>query len=286
MNVLISILVGFLVGAHIAMWGMYKDAPHEGFTLRRFSRSILLATGIAPIVALVFGLDSTSASGMVLLFGLTYAMERAVNEFYKTFVREEDQSKYFIPMQFHVLGRVVQSRWLRLAAGAGMVGFALVLLGLVRFLESAPGPELPRTLLAASLGGWFAAFGGAWKDAPIEGFELFKFFRSPAVAGFFGWLVSPLTQSLVVVSLCGVGFSVATLETYKTFFFPSRPRGKFAGKPVLYPSMLRRRRYAVPLYVLIWAVLGAAFVASYPDAAAADASGGHATTSAGRSASR
>ena len=30
------------------------------------------------------------------------------------------------------------------------------------------------------------------------------------------------------------GFTVATLETYKTFFFPTKPRGKFANKPILF----------------------------------------------------
>jgi hypothetical protein len=51
---------------------------------------------------------------------------------------------------------------------------------------------------------------------------------------------------------------VATTETYKTFFFPSKPRGKFAGMPVHHPDMLRRRQHFVPLYVAIWlTVLGA-----------------------------
>ena len=37
-------------------------------------------------------------------------------------------------------------------------------------------------LTVGALGGWYSAFGGAWKDAPIEGFQLFKFFRSPLQA--------------------------------------------------------------------------------------------------------
>lgn len=32
----------------------------------------------------------------------------------------------------------------------------------------------------------------------------------------------------------------------KTFFFPSRPRGKFQGMPILHPAMLERRRWLVP----------------------------------------
>jgi hypothetical protein len=45
-----------------------------------------------------------------------------------------------------------------------------------------------------------------------------------------------------------LGFTIATLETYKTFFFPSKPRGKFAGKPILYPDMLERRKPFAVLY--------------------------------------
>ena len=45
---------------------------------------------------------------------------------------------------------------------------------------------------------------------------------------------------------------MAATETYKTFFFPSKPRGKFAGRPVTFPDMLVRRYWAVPVYVMIW----------------------------------
>jgi hypothetical protein len=46
-----------------------------------------------------------------------------------------------------------------------------------------------------------------------------------------------------------------TTETWKTFFYPSVPRGKFAGKPILFPEMLRKRRYFVPLYGGIWVLV-------------------------------
>ncbi len=31
MTYLAALVVGLLAGTHIATWGMYKDAPHEGF---------------------------------------------------------------------------------------------------------------------------------------------------------------------------------------------------------------------------------------------------------------
>jgi hypothetical protein len=52
--------------------------------------------------------------------------------------------------------------------------------------------------MVASISGWISAFLGAWKDAPIEGFETLKFFRSPVVAGLYGcsWRRSrPATSS-------------------------------------------------------------------------------------------
>ncbi len=265
MSIALAVLVGLAVGCHIATWGMYKDSIHEGFTLRQYRRSILVGVVLAPLASVVVGIDPTTASGVVLLFGLTYALERATTEFWKTFLRDEDQSKYFIPMQFHVMGRVIRHRGARLAVGLGLVGVALLLLQAARALEPPPGTEgsLLTLALVASMGGWYSAFGGAFKDAPIEGFETLKFFRSPVSATIYGLLVSNFTDSYPLIALCGIGFTVATLETYKTFFFPSTPRGKFAGKPVHFPDMLARRRYFVPLYVLIWVGVIATFVAAF-----------------------
>jgi len=257
MNPVHEILIGLAVGCHIATWGMYKDAIHEGFTLAKYVRSILVGVVLAPLGAALAHLDATTASGMFMLFGLTYALERAVTEFWKTFIRDEDQSKYFIPMQFHVMGRVVRSRSIRFLVGLGLVGVATLLLKGAHLLQPEPGATAsPWSLaLVASVGGWYSALGGAFKDAPIEGFETFKFFRSPLVALAYGLLVSIFTPSYPLIALCAIGFTVATLETYKTFFFPSVPRGKFAGKPILFPGMLARRKYFVPLYALIWAGL-------------------------------
>jgi hypothetical protein len=60
------------------------------------------------------------------------------------------------------------------------------------------------------------------------------------------------SRNYLFVALCGLGYTVATTETYKTFFFPSRPRGKFAGKPVLYPCFLTWRYRFAALYAAIW----------------------------------
>lgn len=250
--------VGVAAGAHTATWGMYKDAPHEGFTWRKYGRSIALSAALGPAAATAAGLDASGAAGAVVLFGLVYALERALVEFYKTFIREEDQSKYSIPMQFAVLGKVVEERAPRWAAAAAVVAVAALLAVWAASMGDATSLPLAGVVAIGSAAGWVSAIGGAWKDAPVEGFHLLKFFRSPAIAGALALIVSRLEARMVVVALCALGYTVAITETYKTFFFPRKPRGKFAGKPIAYPDWLRLRRRFVPLYVGIWVLIFAA----------------------------
>jgi hypothetical protein len=254
--------IGLVAGIHAATWGMYKDAPHEGFSRWKYARSPLLGAVLATVVCAGAGLDPRRAVDLVLLFGVTYVLERALAEIYKTFLRQEDQGKYFIPMQLHVLGKVVESRTARLTAGllytAGLVGLVLVVNAVDRHV---PGPRsFALVVLVGGIGGWISAFGGAWKDAPSEGFQIMKFFRSPALASLFAVGLAGLTQSLLLVTLAATGYTIAATETYKTFFFPSKPRGKFAGMPIRFPEMLYRRQRFVPLYVAIWAGVLAAIV--------------------------
>ncbi|HJR41950.1 MAG TPA: hypothetical protein VJ812_07630 [Gemmatimonadaceae bacterium] len=264
-QLVIALVVGLLAGTHTATWGMYKDAPHEGFTVATFSRSILVAGALAVLTQLVLKMDLTRAPDIVVLFGLTYALERAVTEFWKTYIRHEDQSKYWIPMQFHVLGRVAGKKLQRLA-GIGALLVAALLVMLVLWLQRntpAPVPFWLALAIAGSLGGWFSAMGGAWKDAPIEGFDFFKFLRSPGIALFWAILLSRFTQNLLIIAIAAEGFTVATIETYKTFFFPDKPRGKWTGKPVHFPHMLVTRQRFRTVYFGIWAAVIVAFALAF-----------------------
>src|SRR5262245_51942250 len=255
MQITMAVITGLLAGAHTATWGMYKDAPHEGFTWRKYSRSIVVS-GLIALVIVAAGFQLASVGDLLILFGLCYVLERGVTEFYKTFLRNEDQSKYFIPMQFAVRGRVVKSHAKRILIGTAVATAAVVLLMGVHALQPSSGrPSLLLFALTGSLGGWFSAFGGAWKDAPIEGFETLKFFRSPFFTTAYALLLSSFTNELTLTALAGLGFTIATLETYKTFFFPSKPRGKFAGKPIHFPNMLVHRKLFVPIYAGIWALI-------------------------------
>lgn len=265
MNLLIALIIGLMAGAHGASWGMYKDAIYEGFTFRKYFRSIILSGLIAVITQLVTNIDVVRPANMLILYGVTYVVERAILEYYKTFLREEDQSKYFIPMQFHVGGKVVQSRRKRwLMATAYLAGISILVAGIYALQQAKLElPGLIIVLIIGSVGGWISAFGGAWKDAPIEGFELLKFFRSPFIALCYALLIAPFTDSYLYIALCGLGYTIGTIETYKTFCFPNKPRGKFAGKEIQYPEMLDKRKRVVPLYVAIWVMVIATCVIAF-----------------------
>lgn len=252
---IIAALVGLLSGTHTAIWGMYKDAPHEGFSATRFLRSAVVGSVSAVVLRHFLAMSLDVPGALVLLFGLAYAAERAIVEVWKTFVRNEDQSKYFIPMQFSVRGEPVKSRTMRLAAGAAYV--AVLLLGLTSLvlLDWSRGPTTWTMAFVGLAAGLIIAIGGAWKDAPKEGFDPVKFMRSPAMTLACALLLSRLTNSHLLAAVGAIGYERATAETYKTFFFPSKPRGKFSGKPISHPEMLRRRLWFAPVYFAIWSAI-------------------------------
>ncbi len=258
MNLAIGTLIGALAGLHTSTWGMYKDAPHEGFGWPKYFRSTVVGALLGFGAEYVLAWDLGDPGARFVYWGLIYCLERATTEFWKYFIREEDQAKYFIPMQFGIMGKPMKDAPRRIAIG---VAVAIACVGVffgIRALERSFGASWPRWFVVVTVGsffGWISAFGGAWKDAPIEGFETFKFFRSPAVAASWAFVVAHFTPSWTVIAIAAEGFTVASIETYKTFFFPDKPRGKFAGKPILHPEYLVLRRSFVPVYAAIWALV-------------------------------
>jgi hypothetical protein len=244
---------------------MYKDSIHEGFTWPKYFRSIIVGGVLGLILIHVVHVHVTEPGGMVVFFGLVYAMERLTLEIWKGFIRLEDQSKYFIPMQFGVGGKPIDDPKVRYPAGiAVLLLLAFCDWGVGRLQKAYPDMSPWVMLLTVgSVGGWLTAFGGAWKDAPVEGFETFKFFRSPGVTLFWAVLLAFFTDDWVYIGVGAAGYSAAAIETYKTFFFPNKPRGKFAGKPVLFPEMKKLRHYGIPVYVTIWLLVIGAFVMAF-----------------------
>jgi hypothetical protein len=254
----IATVVGALAGLHTSTWGMYKDAPHEGFGWPKYFRSTIVGALVGAIAEQVLDWDLRDAGARFVLWGLVYCLERACTEFWKYFIREEDQSKYFIPMQFGIMGKPMKDATKRITIGVIVACCCVGVFVGIRALERSYGASWPRWLVVVTVGsffGWISAFGGAWKDAPVEGFETFKFFRSPAVAASWALVVAHFTSSWTVIAIAAEGFTVASIETYKTFFFPNKPRGKFAGKPILHPELLEVRKRFVPVYAAIWAMV-------------------------------
>jgi hypothetical protein len=267
MNAWLVVVIGVLAGLHAATWGGFKDSPYEGFRPASFVRSLVLGAG-GGLLAAATGLVATS--GVLVVAGGCYAVERLVTEWWKAIVREDPQSAYSIPMRFAVRGRPVDARLPRYAVGvavAGALGTACVLTAMLGEVE------LPWWCLVAVLGsgGWLTAVGGAWKDAPVEGFEPAKFLRSPAVATVWGYLLLPFSSSLVVTAAAAAGLSVATIETYKTFL-AGGPPGKFAGKPERFgPTAVRRRCRTA--HGALYGVLVGVLAATLLDAFGTDATG-------------
>jgi hypothetical protein len=234
MTLLVALVVGLGTALHSASWGAFKDSPYEGFSSRSFTRSILV--GLTLSLAL---LQAGVASGLpaVVLVGLCVAGERLLTEWWKAIVREDDQAAYSIPMRLGFHGRPVDSRSTRYAVG-GAVLLALFAVGWLAVALQGVVATAPWwvVVIIGGAGGWLTAVGGAWKDAPIEGFSGWKFLRSPVVATAWALTLLPFADSWLVLAVTAAGWAVTSIETYKTFLTRGRPPGKFAGKPVRFAA--------------------------------------------------
>lgn len=230
MSITYVVMLALLTGTHAATWGAYKDSPFEGFKPVSFARTILLAVLAAAVLATTTDLESSMAP--LVFVGLIYAVERLATELWKSFIREDDQDAYAIPMRIAVLGRTVDGRGPRYLMGVGIFVSVGVMAFAAAALQPDDGGSLLLLVLVGGIGGWLTAVGGAWKDAPVEGFSGWKFLRSPVVASAWTIMLLPFTQDWVSMTLAAAGLSVLSIETYKTFFTGGRPPGKFDGKPI------------------------------------------------------
>ena len=253
MNMFLLGLVGLMCGLHAATWGAFKDSPFEGFRPASFARSVVLGVLASLLVGLTTDLESTKS--VLVLIGLCYALERLATEWWKSVVREDDQDAYSIPMRLALHGRPIDDRSRRYALGAAIAAGLVVTCWATRGLQSIL-PPLPvwGVVLIAGAGGWLTAVGGAWKDAPVEGFSGWKFLRSPAVATLWALVLCRFTGDWVLLAVAAAGWSVISIETYKTFLTGGRPPGKFADKPVRFVAD-EARETCRAVHVAVYGVL-------------------------------
>ena len=265
-NLFIALIIGLFAGTHISTWGMYKDALYEGFSYRKYFRSITFSSIIAVVLQWFTHFELTQAGNILILFGVTYVIERGINEYYKTFIKEEDQSKYTIPMQFSIGGKVVEKRGLRwLAAALYFCGIALAIFGVYALQQANLNlPRLAILLLIGSVGGWISAFGGAWKDAPIEGFEVLKFFRSPVVALSYAFIIACFTDNYLYVSICALAYTIATMRLTKLSFKLTNLGENLLVKKLNIQRCWKKEKSFAFLFYGIWlAMISTAAIAFY-----------------------
>jgi hypothetical protein len=207
-----------LSGLYTCLWGAFKDSPYEGFKPKTFPRSIYFNVVIlAALYLLPWTHDRILELGLFQLFFLVMGLERFLAEIYKGFFRSEDQTKYFVPSRITFFGHHVTSDLLRYLAGAVIVAvvFGVVWIDVTveRFLWFA---------VTAYGAGLLVSLGGAYKDAPFEGFKPLKFQRSGVVLAvlspLFYFLNDPETPiCLGFLIYMNGGLERFAVEYYKTY---------------------------------------------------------------------
>ncbi len=238
------LLIGIMAGIHAASYGAYKDSPYEGFKPARVVRELLIASAIG----LLFSVYQWAGNEeYVIVFLVIFALSRCITEFYKLFIRTENQSLYKIPTQIHLFGKIINSRLERLFIGVipilGILGiYILGEYGLAGF------PILIKGLILGFLIGLGTAIAGSYKDGFFEGFDTLKFLRSPLLGILGGLFASRLTDNVFFIILSAVGIERVIVELYKTFIKKGYWPGKFGSSKVHHKDWLEKRMLFVPFY--------------------------------------
>ena len=197
------IFSGLIGVINMILWGLYGDLLVEKFNILKVVRSLCIGVlwGI-----FLFKIDPNLPLFIVAL--VVISLERITTEIYKALVRVENQSKYSIPSDLNIK----LNQKLKLLLGL----FFILLLGVAIYLIEIPINKVFIIFIIGIL----IALGGMLKDAPYEGFNLVKFFRSPVVAIAIGFLLL-----ILFPNISGKYFLLATAggerilsEFYKKIF--------------------------------------------------------------------
>ncbi|MBM3278653.1 MAG: hypothetical protein FJY95_11325 [Candidatus Handelsmanbacteria bacterium] len=213
-------------GLYTSLWGAFKDSPFERFKPATFPRSIYFSVAIfLALYFLPFFRADLEALGPFQLFFLVMGVERFLAELYKGFFRTEDQTKYFVPSRITFFGRHVASDLLRY-----LVGAILVLLVFASMTLQVRVVPFWGFLLTAYATGLLVSLGGAYKDAPFEGFKPLKFQRSGAVLALFSPLFYSLNDPLAPVSLGFLIYMNGGLERFAIEYYKTYIQRNMSGK--------------------------------------------------------
>lgn len=242
------LVIGLAAGLHGALYGAYKDSPHESFLVRRFVRELVFATCAA--AALAF-LHLAHGQTPFVIYVSVFALSRIVTELWKLFLRVEPQEDFRIPTQIHGLGRVIHNRLARICLGAGFVASIYWLGRLFEFLSNG----MPAAASGVVFGGGIGlalAVSGAYKDGVIEGFYLHKFLKSPVFGAIAGLIASAHTTSPLFLLLCAIGGERMFNELLFKILVRGYVPGKFRSMVGPFEVWMTRRRYFLPPYAATW----------------------------------
>ena len=227
MNTIALLAVAIVSGLYTSLWGAFKDSPYEGYKPRTFPRSIYFHIAIfLPLFLVPPFRDDFLPLGLVQVFFLIMGIERFLAEIYKGFFRTEDQKKYFVPSRITFFGRHVASDVLRYGVGAAIVAIVFAFLVVDVRIERFWG-----FLLTAYCTGLVVSLGGAYKDAPFEGFEPLKFQRSGLVLAALSPLFYFLNEaSATPVSLGFLIYMNGGLERFAVEYYKTYIQRNMSGK--------------------------------------------------------
>jgi hypothetical protein len=256
MSAITVVIIGLAAGFHAALYGAYKDAPHESFLMRRFVRELVFSTAIAGVLAAYHLSDNQSP---FIIYLSVFALARIATEFWKLFLRVEPQGDFRIPTMVHWVKGVVYNPVLRLIMG---IGFIAGIYGCYRLFMLLPH-SMPWVLVGAIVGcgiGTAEAIVGAYKDGSIEGFSFSKFLKSPTF-GMLGGLVACVhTASLGFLLLAAIG----TMRMFNELLFKMIVRdyapGKFKSMTGPFQEWMTRRRHFLAPYAATWLLYVVLFV--------------------------
>jgi hypothetical protein len=237
-----AILAGLLGVTNMIIRWVYGDLAAEKFALHKVLRSLFLG---AVWWVTLFLYDPSLAWWVISMVVIWF--ERLMTEIYKGFFRIENQSKYIIPSH---LGMWVSMRrpllW-------------VIIIALFIWLFLLLDWEVHRLLVSLLV--WLSvAFGGAWKDAPYEGFDYIKFWRSPVVAivCWYLFFLSFWSTWLNIMILWIAGCERVISECWKKIINGNIP-WKFK-KELISQEWINKRRwllipYIVTIILFVWLFL-------------------------------